>query len=287
MLRIFIAIIFCGAAGISGCFKQPELVGIDDIEVLSVVDTFVEVNVLCYVSNPNILGATIKKITGDVMVNGKNIGFIEQKSAIKIDKSKTEKVRLHAFIHVEQLSRLFPDIIQDSLSTVEVNGRAEIDGGVTSIGKNLKMKKSLYMKPIVEHVIANQLSENTINVKKIIPKQLGTQNSKVEIGLEFSNPLKIDFTVHQVLADIYINDEHSAIAKWTNDAQVMVKANSKALMEGVTTLENGNIFAQGGDMLSFFFKREVRVKGNAVVSLLGHRFEIPFKQMVEVTYKGF
>jgi len=272
----------------AGCVKDPELIDIDSVEIVSLVDSVLEANVWCLVRNPNGVNATVKNITADLDINGAFVGKIDQQTAISIEKKQTAKVKLHAFIQLEKMSAIFPDLLKQELTPVKMTGTARIDAGPADFNKKLNITKELPVQEMLEKLIEKQFSgNNTIQLKKIAFRKAGILHSELFVESAVTNPLGIDFELDKLELDIYLEPGGNPIAKWVNaeEASVPMKSGTETLVSGVTKVDNVAMFSKG--MMSFLFKKEAIVRGIASISLQKNRFDIPFNQTVAINFDGF
>ena len=129
-------LLFC-----SGCVKDPELIGIENMEFLEQEGDYVLTNITGIVKNPNRVGAKVKKVEAKIFIEGEEVGFIDSEQDIKMKGRETKSVSMQSKIDLAVFSKLFPSMMSKDSTWVAIDGIYHVSTGVSTIKIKSKTRK--------------------------------------------------------------------------------------------------------------------------------------------------
>lgn len=266
-------------------FQYPSIESLEEVQLYSLKQDEMEVEILVKINNPNWLGATFTGLDAKIHIDGHFLGVATSTDAIKISANGSSELRLKTKVDIKSFAKIFPVLMKKkSESVVEVKGIFRMAIFFRDIELAMKSKGNIDMRKQLKETINKSLVENAIQIKKIAPKSVSLGSSELSVVIELKNQLPFSYTLQSVNVNIYNDQGTRKLGDWKQTKIQRLAPGGKVRLSGNVAVQNLSILSQIGGI---FTKRKADVKvlakGKAVIDLSGNKFSIPVQQSISLS----
>lgn len=285
---IYLLVPVLGCLVLTSCVSKPELVRIDDIKILGVQDSVMTVQLAYVVYNPNIFKAKISRGEVEAFFGSERLGTAVINEPLTLQAKDTSQLHMKVSFDLDRLESVYPDLIEQDSAVFRIVGKNTIRLMTRNFTLNVDEYIALNTKLFIQEQVKKNLSrKGNFAIESVSIRQLPSL-SKVVLDLKVGllNELPLDYTVEGAKLRFYARKNEDPVAEWQLEEPFEMKAFSKISLPVEVELRNFNLLknfdfgwiGKGG--------MELRMEGNARLSIKKYTFGIPIKQNKLIRMRG-
>ena len=262
------------------CYKEPEMLKIDKVNIKKVVGDTMYLNVDANIYNPNSFTIKAKNIKLKFTVQDVLAGKGKIKSSFSIKPKTTEQINLSTKLLLPALSKKLPRILEKDSFPVKVF----VEADVTSLKIPLSTHTIQYFKSkeMINSFMSGKDFNNKISIEKIefVGSTLGTTDIKFD--MLFVNTLPFDYKVKSIKSKIYNNENKDELMGTSVMTKaVEIKKNEKKIISFQAKINN--IRSIKGLFSNILDKKtDVFLHSDVLIYINKYSFNIPFETTFEI-----
>ena len=262
------------------CYKEPEMLQIDQVKINKVVNDTMYLNVVANIFNPNSFTIEAKNIKLKFSIEDTLAGKGKIKSNFSIKPNSSEKINLSTKLLLPALSDKLPRILKKDSFPVKVF----IEADVTSLEIPLSTQTVQYFKSkeMINSFLSGKDFNNNISIDKIELVSSSLDSTEIKFDMLFVNTLPFDYKVKSIKSKIYNNedkDELMGTSKMTKS--VVIKKDKKKIISFQAKINNLNsIKGLFKNLLNK--KTNVFLHSDVLIDINKYSFKIPFETTFEM-----
>ena len=266
-------LLFC-----SGCVKDPELIGIENMEFLEQEGDYVLTNITGIVKNPNRVGAKVKKVEAKIFIEGEEVGFIDSEQDIKMKGRETKSVSMQSKIDLAVFSKLFPSMMSKDSTWVAIDGIYHVSTGVSTIKIKSKTRKKMALREAIHKQVERKLNSGAFDIANIKLNEGGISESTWTMAVNLKNDFGIDYAIDSIKLNLFLPNQETPFGSWRLADPISIAADTSETIKAKVRIDNGKVLSQF--LFNIFGSKQVRISGLSYVHLDKYPFTIPISQKV-------
>lgn len=275
LVTFFVIVLFF----FSACLKEPTLVAVKHVEIVSVKANSIIIKASTLIDNPNSTNLELNDVNFEFSVDGASVG------TGNLDSTMNLKANSQTLINSE--NTLFVKELSDAYSKYSGKDSIPLDILVTATFSkiNLPVKRKFTQKVSISEMMNDLISKealaDAIRIKKISLEKAGIFNTYLTVDVEFENMYDMEYKISQMKTNIYddkTKSHHLGEAKLQK--AVLVPAKGKVEFSLKTQTKNLSAVISLLDRVRDK-NTGVFVEGFATAEISGQVFKLPISQKVE------
>jgi len=269
------------------CSQKPEFIGIDNVSVLGLKDTVMQLKMDYIVYNPNNVKTKLRQSHMNLYYNDTIVGkgFLDQQ--IKLSPNDTVRVPVQCKISLAKLSRFYPQLLQSDSAVFNIRGESKIGFLLNSFTIVIDDKIYLNTKKLIQDEINKNLggAEN-FKIKTVAINSLPTlSKTNFKVQIESKNNLPFDYKIEDMRLLFYLDTKGAALAQWKLEYPIMQRSDQASTISVAVSVDNFTTLKQ--TKLSWLIKKKVNfiVIGKAQIKISGYTFDVPINDKMAIDLK--
>ncbi|MEA3452192.1 MAG: LEA type 2 family protein [Bacteroidota bacterium] len=263
----------------SACLKEPTLVAVKNVEIVSAQGNSLIINASTLIDNPNNSNLVLDNVNFEFSIDNTLIGTGTLDSTMNLKANAQTVVNSKNSLSVRELG--------DAYS--KYSGKESIPLDILITAKFSKIKLPVKRK-FTQHISISELMNDLISeedlakalkIKRISLEKAGIFSTYLKIDVEFKNKFSLDYKISQMNTKIYDNNDKSHhLGDAILQKEIIVPAGGK--VEFSLNSQTKNLSA----IISLLDRVRERnagifVEGSATVELSGQTFKFPINQKID------
>jgi LEA14-like dessication related protein len=262
------------------CFKNPELVSIQDVDVLKVVNDTIALNVKSLILNPNSSKIKAEKISLDFYINNLLVGNGSVDTLVTIKGKSIDTVSMLSNIVLPSLSKVLPDITQKDSFPLDISMKAKFSFLKIAISK--KFVKYIKTEEIINSFLSGDDFSSSIKFDSITVSSKKLDSSKIDMKITFVNSIPFEYKVKKVSIGIF-NDKNKQELMGTSILNEVFELKKKEKKELPISIKVNNFNTIKGLFKNFLKKKKsIYIQAKVLVEINKYIFNVPISTEIEM-----
>jgi LEA14-like dessication related protein len=281
-MKKFITILIAFILLISCHKKKPEFLGIDSVSISGLKEDSMLFDINYSIYNPNAVGTKLRQSAMSVYYKDTLVGNGYLYKETKLPASDTISLPVRCEIKLATLSHYYPEMILKDSSVFTLKANGKVDFFMNSFNVAINDKITLNTKEIILSEINKRLSGGgNLSLKEISIEKLPSLNeTEMNLALAVNNTFPFEYTLKHLQLYFYDVDGRNKIGSWLLDKPVKQAAQTQTKIAVAAKMQNLSVLKQGVLNLLSGKKQEIKIKGDATITIKGYAFTIPIEESI-------
>jgi len=275
---IFILFAFSISFWLSGCIKDPKVVGISNLEIVEKVDSMLLTTMTTQIENPNKMSITASDLEYSIMLQGREIGqgFVKEEFTLKAN--EITDIQNTIELNISKLLKTIDFIMESDSFPVDISVSAKI----SPMGLKINKKTQVYFK-LADFMknLSGDLIKESLKIKGLKITEIKPSYTKMDIKFGFENKFPFSYTLDSLNFEIFDNEKMESLLGSTKKTdKLIIEAKNDTNFSVNAQIQNINA---GLSMFKKVFTNErgFYIKGTVFIDFEKTKIKIPIQQVIE------
>lgn len=272
---------------LSDCARKPKFIGIENVDILGVRDSTLQLRLDYIVYNPNKASAELKDSDMLIYYRDELVGKGKLETSTHLEAKDTIRIPIVFDVILTRLVTFYPELMSSEESVFEVRGKNQVSFVVDNVRMRFNDEVTLDTRKIISDEVSKRLKNNkNFRIKSVRLKPAAKlRTTDLETVIRIFNDLPFDYVIHSMELDFHLTSKSSPIAHWALAEPITLLKNSYVDVRAEVTTQNVNLLK--GVSLDWIIKRQIDllVAGEVELEIENQRFKLPIEdsQTVDMT----
>lgn len=270
----------------SSCAKTPEILDIQEVEVLGMHNDQLKLSSKILLHNPNSFEINLKELDYRIRIHGHQVATGYENRGFILPKKDKAAIQLYTSLDLPEMAAIMPKIMNESETEVELIG----DYTFKLLNKywrkeNKKLRTTLDLKHFISQFISASLDNSGIEISNLHPKGLNLDQTQVGLSMRLHNDLPLDYVLESFKIKIYLqNNPDRSLGRMHYTQSKRINSGHTVEIPIDMALSNFNMLSS---LPSFFHNNEQGARtfmagGTVRIKVGKSSFDLPYEQEVSM-----